>query len=41
MCGEGYVDKSKITPVLNLLECLENHTQYVCRYLIILQRLKH
>lgn len=30
MCVECYVDKSRITPLLNPLECLENHTQYIC-----------
>lgn len=30
MCIECYVDKNRITPLLNPLECLENHTQYIC-----------
>lgn len=30
MCAECYSDKSRITPLLNPLECLENHTQYIC-----------
>ena len=30
MCKECYVDQSRITPLLNPLECLENHTQYIC-----------
>lgn len=30
MCKECYVDKSRITPLLNPLECLANHTQYIC-----------
>ena len=30
MCMECYTDKSRITPLLNPLECLENHTQYIC-----------
>lgn len=30
MCVECYIDKSRITPLLNPLECLENHTQYIC-----------
>ena len=30
MCKECYVDKNRITPLLNPLECLENHTQYIC-----------
>lgn len=27
---ECYVDKDRITPLLNPLDCLENHTQYIC-----------
>ena len=30
VCKECYVDKNRITPLLNPLECLENHTQYIC-----------
>lgn len=30
MCPECYADKNRITPLLNPLECLENHTQYIC-----------
>ena len=30
MCKECYVDQSRITPLLNPLECLENHAQYIC-----------
>ena len=30
MCVECYVDKNRITPLLNPLDCLENHTQYIC-----------
>lgn len=30
MCKECYTDKSRITPLLNPLDCLENHTQYIC-----------
>lgn len=30
MCKECYVDKNRITPLLNPLECLANHTQYIC-----------
>lgn len=30
MCKECYADKNRITPMLNPLECLENHTQYIC-----------
>lgn len=30
MCEECYSDKNRITPLLNPLECLENHTQYIC-----------
>ncbi|WP_308688865.1 hypothetical protein [uncultured Streptococcus sp.] len=30
MCKECYVDQNRITPLLNPLECLENHTQYIC-----------
>lgn len=30
MCQECYVDNNRITPLLNPIECLENHTQYIC-----------
>ena len=30
MCEECYSDKNRITPLLNPLECLEKHTQYIC-----------
>ncbi|WP_028043904.1 hypothetical protein [Candidatus Stoquefichus massiliensis] len=30
MCQECYSDDSRITPLLNPLECLQNHTQYIC-----------
>ena len=30
MCKECYVDNSRITPLLNPFDCLENHTQYIC-----------
>ena len=30
MCRECYVDNNRITPLLNPLDCLENHTQYIC-----------
>jgi len=30
MCIECYVDKNRITPLLNPLDCLKNHTQYIC-----------
>lgn len=30
MCIECYTDKSRITPLLNPLSCLESHTQYIC-----------
>lgn len=30
MCKECYVDDNRITPLLKPLECLENHTQYIC-----------
>ena len=39
MCKECYVNQSRVTPLLNPLECLENHTQYICgtcgRYICI------
>ncbi len=28
MCIECYIDKNRITPLLNPIECLQNHTQY-------------
>lgn len=28
MCMECYVDENRKTPLLNPLDCLENHTQY-------------
>ncbi|BCJ96333.1 hypothetical protein acsn021_39020 [Anaerocolumna cellulosilytica] len=30
MCDECYVDENRITPLLNPLDCLETHTQYIC-----------
>lgn len=30
MCKECYIEKSRITPLLNPSDCLENHTQYIC-----------
>lgn len=30
MCKECYVDENRITPLLNPLDCLTNHTQYIC-----------
>lgn len=30
MCLECYADNNRITPLLNPIECLENHTQYIC-----------
>ena len=30
MCKECYVDNSRITPLLNPFDCLENHKQYIC-----------
>jgi hypothetical protein len=30
MCQECYVDNNRITPLLGPLDCLENHTQYIC-----------
>ncbi|WP_312907040.1 hypothetical protein [Tissierella praeacuta] len=39
MCKECYVNKNRITPLLNPLDCLEKHTQYICgtcgRYICI------
>ena len=30
MCIECYVNENRITPLLNPLECLKKHTQYIC-----------
>lgn len=30
MCEECYSTENRITPLLNPLDCLENHTQYIC-----------
>lgn len=30
MCMECYVDKNRITPLLDPVDCLEHHTQYIC-----------
>lgn len=30
MCLECYANENRITPLLNPLECLKNHTQYIC-----------
>ena len=30
ICSECYSDKPRITPLINPLECLKNHTQYIC-----------
>ncbi|WP_439958968.1 hypothetical protein [Streptococcus ruminantium] len=30
MCTECYIDKNRVTPLFNPLDCLENHTQYIC-----------
>lgn len=30
MCQECYSDEKRITPLLNPIECLKNHTQYIC-----------
>lgn len=30
MCVECYIDKSRITPLLSPINCLKNHTQYIC-----------
>ncbi len=30
MCMECYADESRITPLLNPMDCLRNHTQYIC-----------
>ena len=30
MCEECYATESRITPLLNPIDCLEHHTQYIC-----------
>lgn len=30
MCEECYSSDSRITPLLGAIDCLENHTQYIC-----------
>ena len=30
MCIECYADENRITPLLNPLNCLKNHKQYIC-----------
>ena len=30
MCMECYIDENRITPLLNPLDCLANHSQYIC-----------
>lgn len=30
MCEECYSGENRITPLLNPIDCLENHTQYIC-----------
>ena len=30
MCIECYSDNNRITPLLNPIDCLKNHTQYIC-----------
>jgi len=30
MCEECYSTENRITPLLNPLNCLQNHTQYIC-----------
>ena len=30
MCIECYADENRITPLINPMECLQNHTQYIC-----------
>ncbi len=30
MCMECYIDEKRMTPLLNPIECLQNHTQYIC-----------
>ncbi|MBZ0312422.1 hypothetical protein K7185_08045 [Clostridium butyricum] len=30
MCKECYSDNNRITPLLNVFDCLNSHTQYIC-----------
>ena len=30
MCIECYTDQKRVTPLLNPMDCLKNHTQYIC-----------
>lgn len=30
MCDECYTGENRITPLLNPIDCLENHIQYIC-----------
>lgn len=30
MCIECYAEHSRVTPLLNPIDCLSNHTQYIC-----------
>ena len=30
ICKECYTDQKRITPLVKPLECLQNHTQYIC-----------
>ncbi|MFT3985489.1 MAG: hypothetical protein QM697_16420 [Lachnospiraceae bacterium] len=30
MCEECYADGNRITPLLNPIDCLKNHAQYIC-----------
>ena len=30
MCEECYINENRITPLLNPVDCLEHHTQYIC-----------
>lgn len=30
MCEECYTNESRITPLLNPIDCLKTHTQYIC-----------
>ena len=30
MCKECYINNSRITPLLNPVDCLSHHTQYIC-----------
>jgi len=34
---ECYIDKNRITPLLNPLDCLSNHTQYICGLCICIE----